>query len=109
KVYRKKHEQLTSILEKYSSSIKITGEQAGMHILLDVKHKLPEKQLQQLAFQAGIGIYPLSDYRLDYVESSQAQFLLGFGGIPVQVIEQSIEQLMDCWGIQKNHPSTTTK
>lgn len=109
KVYRKKHDKLTSILEKYSSSIRITGEQAGMHILLDVEHKLPEKQLHQLAFQAGIGIYPLSDYQLDYVESSQAQFLLGFGGIPVHVIEQSIEQLMDCWGIQKNHPSTTTK
>ncbi|WP_249663935.1 hypothetical protein [Lysinibacillus sp. D4B1_S16] len=70
---------------------------------------MPEKQLQQLAFQAGIGIYPLSDYRLDYFESSQAQLSIGFGGIPVHVIEQSIEQLMDCWGIQKNHPSTTTK
>lgn len=38
KVYRKKHDRLTAILEKYSASINITGEQAGMHILLDVQH-----------------------------------------------------------------------
>ncbi len=107
KIYRKKHDKLTTILEKYSASVKITGEQAGMHILLDVQHTLTEKQLQQLASQAGIGIYPLSDYRLDPSEPSKAQFLLGFGGIPVQSIEPSIEHLMDCWSIQKNHPSIT--
>ncbi|KOS63578.1 GntR family transcriptional regulator [Lysinibacillus sp. FJAT-14222] len=107
KVYRKKHEKLTSILENYSNQIKITGEQAGMHILLDVQHALSEKQLQQLASNAEIGIYPLSDYRLDYSTTSQAQFLLGFGGIPVHEIEPSIEKLMDCWDIQKKHPSTS--
>lgn len=78
-----------------------------MHILLEVQHILSEKQLQQLASQAEIGIYPLSAYRLDHYESSHAQFLLGFGGIPVQTIEQSIEQLMDCWEIEKNDPSTS--
>ena len=77
-----------------------------MHILLEVQHTFSEKQLQQLASQAEIGIYPLSAYRLDHYESSQAQFLLGFGGIPVQAIESSIEQLMDCWEY-KNDPSTS--
>ncbi|CAM5654036.1 GntR family transcriptional regulator OS=Lysinibacillus sphaericus OX=1421 GN=LS41612_00065 PE=3 SV=1 [Lysinibacillus sphaericus] len=42
KVYRKKHEKLTTILENYSNQIKITGEQAGMHILLNVQHELSE-------------------------------------------------------------------
>ncbi|MFJ7734444.1 PLP-dependent aminotransferase family protein [Lysinibacillus sp. NPDC097231] len=105
KVYRKKHDKLTSILENYSNQIKITGEQAGMHILLDVQHTLSDKQLQQLATNAGIGIYPLSDYHLNHSTASQAQFLLGFGGIPVHEIEQSIEKLMDCWNIEEKHPS----
>ena len=102
KIYRKKHDKLTSILENYSNQIKITGEQAGMHILLEVQHALSEKYLQQLASNAEIGIYPLSDYRLDRTVTSQAQFLLGFGGIPVHEIEQSIEKLMDCWDIKKH-------
>lgn len=102
KIYRKKHDKLTSILENYSNQIKITGEQAGMHILLEVQHALSEKHLQQLASDAEIGIYPLSDYRLDHVAASQAQFLLGFGGIPVHEIEQSIEKLMECWDIKKH-------
>ncbi|MGE7112925.1 PLP-dependent aminotransferase family protein [Lysinibacillus sp. NPDC047702] len=102
KIYRKKHDKLTSILENYSNQIKITGEQAGMHILLEVQHALSEKHLQQLASNAEIGIYPLSDYRLDRTVTSQAQFLLGFGGIPVHEIEQSIEKLMDCWDIKKH-------
>jgi len=107
KVYRKKHEKLTTILENYSTQIKITGEQAGMHILLDVQHALSEKQLQQRANDAGIGIYPLSAYRLDENKASQAQFLLGFGGIPVHEIEPSVEKLMHCWGVQAKQPSTS--
>ncbi len=79
----------------------MTGEQAGMHVLLNVQHPLSEQQLQQHANNAGIGIYPLSDYRLDGLLSTQAQFLLGFGGIPVHQIEASIERLMDCWNIPK--------
>lgn len=106
KVYRKKHEKLTSILENYSNQINITGEQAGMHILLDVQHTLSEKHLQQLASNAEIKIYPLSDYRLDHSAPSQAQFLLGFGGIPVHEIEPSIKKLMSCWDVQKKHRST---
>ncbi|WP_409367479.1 PLP-dependent aminotransferase family protein [Lysinibacillus sp. 38-6] len=105
KVYRKKHEKLTTILENYSTQIKITGEQAGMHILLDVQHALSEKQLQQRANDAGIGIYPLSAYRLDENTAAQAQFLLGFGGIPVHEIEPSVEKLMHCWGVQAKKPS----
>jgi len=107
KVYRKKHEKLTTILENYSTQIKITGEQAGMHILLDVQHALSEKQLQQRANDAGIGIYPLSAYRLDENTASQAQFLLGFGGIPVHEIEPSVEKLMHCLGVQAKQPSTS--
>lgn len=102
KIYRKKHDKLTSILENYSKQIKITGEQAGMHILLEVQHELSEKHLHQLASNADIGIYPLSDYRLDHTAASQAQFLLGFGGIPVHEIEHSIEKLMACWDIKKH-------
>lgn len=105
KVYRKKHEKLTTILENYSNQIKITGEQAGMHILLNVQHELSEQQLQHSANDAGIGIYPLSAYRLDENTATQAQFLLGFGGIPVHEIESSIEKLMNCWAIQTKQPS----
>lgn len=105
KIYRKKHDQLTTILEKYSPQIQMTGEQAGMHILLTVQHTLSEKQLQQRANDAGIGIYPLSDYRLDGQISTQAQFLLGFGGIPTQQIESSIKKLMDCWQLTQQKKS----
>lgn len=107
KIYRKKHDQLTSILENYSPQIQMAGEQAGMHVLLTVEHTLSEKQLQQLANDAGIGIYPLSDYRLDRQTNQQAQFLLGFGGIPVQQIESTIEKLMTCWHIKKQQTSNS--
>ena len=107
KIYRKKHDQLISILENYSPQIQMAGEQAGMHVLLTVQHTLPEKQLQQLANDADIGIYPLSDYHLDGQTNEQAQFLLGFGGIPVQHIESAIEKLMSCWHINKQQISNS--
>ncbi|GLC90562.1 MocR-like pyridoxine biosynthesis transcription factor PdxR [Lysinibacillus piscis] len=102
KIYRKKHDKLTTALEQYTQAIHITGEQAGMHILLDVQHSLTEQQLQQLAREADIGIYPLSTYYLHATPTTKTQFLLGFGGIPVHEIETAIETLMDCWAIKKN-------
>ncbi|MEG0260416.1 MAG: PLP-dependent aminotransferase family protein [Lysinibacillus sp.] len=99
KVYRKKHDKLIDILEKYYPQIEITGDQAGMHVILNVSHTLSETQLCETAKKHNIGIYPLTDYMLSPKETDKAHFLLGFGGIPVEKIEQVIHQLMDCWQI----------
>ncbi|MED3561287.1 PLP-dependent aminotransferase family protein [Bacillus xiapuensis] len=102
KIYRKKHEKLTQIFETYYPDVVITGDQAGMHILISVPLSKSEDQLKQIAAKDNIAIYPVSDYLLSPIENKYPTFLLGFGGIPFDQIEKGIHQLMKCWGISKS-------
>ncbi|MGG1678569.1 PLP-dependent aminotransferase family protein [Neobacillus sp. NRS-1170] len=97
KIYRKKHEKLTRILETYYPDVKITGDLAGMHILISVPLSKGENQLKQMAAKDHIAIYPVSDYLLSPIDYQYPTFLLGFGGIPLDQIEKGVHQLMRCW------------
>ncbi|MDN3015917.1 PLP-dependent aminotransferase family protein [Paenibacillus sp. BSR1-1] len=97
KIYGKKHEKLTRILETYYPDVKITGDLAGMHILISVPLSKGENQLKQMAAKDHIAIYPVSDYLLSPIDYQYPTFLLGFGSIPLDQIEKGIHQLMKCW------------
>lgn len=101
KIYRKKHDRITEIFETYYSEVIITGDQAGMHILISVPLLKSEDELKQIAAKANIAIYPVSDYLLKPIKYKYPTFLFGFGGIPLDQIEEGIHQLMHCWGISK--------
>lgn len=105
KIYRKKHDLLTSILENDYPSIVISGDHAGMHILISFSHQLNEQQLKEIADAHQIGVYPISDYMITSLESSTPQFLLGFGGIAFDDIENAIHKLMTIWNIPKANPT----
>jgi GntR family transcriptional regulator / MocR family aminotransferase len=100
KIYRKKHEKITQIFETYYSDVTITGDQAGMHILISVPLSKTEDQLKIIAAKNNIAIYPVSDYLLSPIDYKNPTFLLGFGGIPLDQIEKGIHQLMNCWNLE---------
>lgn len=101
KIYRKKHDRLTSIIKNDYPDIEIKGDHAGMHILISLPLEKTEKELKQIAKEAGIGVYPVSDYLLKSIQYDRPTFLIGFGGIILEDIDKAIHQLMDCWGIQR--------
>jgi GntR family transcriptional regulator/MocR family aminotransferase len=105
KIYRKKHEKLTEVFETYYPDVSITGDIAGMHILISIPLSKSEDRLKEIAEEYHIGIYPVSDYLISPSESKDPTFLLGFGGIPLEQIENGIHQLMKCWGIPKKKRS----
>ncbi len=102
KIYRKKHDKLTHTLTSFYPTISITGDHAGMHILISVPLDKSEQELKQLAGENGIAVYPVSAYLLKPIEYKQPTFLLGFGGVPLEHIEPAIHKLMNCWGIKKD-------
>ncbi|RDU37938.1 PLP-dependent aminotransferase family protein [Neobacillus piezotolerans] len=101
KIYRKKHDKLTHTFETYYPNVTITGDQAGMHILISVPSLKSEAELKQIAAANGIAIYPVTDYLLKPIYYLYPTFLFGFGGIPLDEIETGIHRLMECWGIAK--------
>ncbi|MET1013854.1 MAG: PLP-dependent aminotransferase family protein [Paenisporosarcina sp.] len=100
KIYRKKLEKLTSCLALYAPLVKISGEQAGMHIVLTVDLNKTDKELVNLAMKKGIRVYARSEYMMTpNIESTKPQILLGFGGFSEPEIEEAIQSLMHAWNI----------
>ncbi|MFJ8237995.1 PLP-dependent aminotransferase family protein [Ureibacillus sp. NPDC094379] len=99
KIYRKKHDKLKTTLTTYYPQVTVTGDHAGMHILISVPLSKSEEELRELAAKDGIAIYPVKDYLIKAIDYKNPTFLLGFGGIPLEQIEPSIRKLMNCWGI----------
>ncbi|GEK35537.1 MocR-like pyridoxine biosynthesis transcription factor PdxR [Kurthia sibirica] len=103
KIYRKKIEKLTLALSHYAPTVKISGEQAGMHIVLTVIHSQSASTLAKIALQQGIRIAPIDHYRMtpSNLVTQKKDFLLGFGGIDEQLIIPSIHRLMNAWQISR--------
>ena len=99
KIYRKKHDKLLTIFEKYNRDITVSGDVAGMHILISVRSNQTEEQLLKLAETASIRIYPLSNYLLQPLPYAQPTFLIGFGGIAIELLEKAVKALMDAFGV----------
>ena len=62
KIYKRKLEIITKTISKYNPTVTISGEQAGMHLLLTVRTSKTEEELVVLAKQAGIRVYGLHEY-----------------------------------------------
>jgi len=94
KIYRKKHDKLISVFSKCYPHVKISGDSAGMHVLLSVPHSLSEKELQAKALTKGLHIQPITRYMLTPLLYAHPTFILGFGGIPLESIENAVHALM---------------
>ncbi len=101
KLYRKKLEKLTQSLSYYEPDVLISGEQAGMHIVLTIQSPLTDHELVALAKKADIRVYALTEYYLTIEKSSKKpQILVGFGEFSEDAIEPAVEALMTAWNIK---------
>ena len=94
KIYRKKHDKLISVFSKCYPNVNITGDSAGMHVLLSIPHHLSEQQLHAKAVAEGLPIQPITRYMLTPLLYAHPTFILGFGGIPLESIENAAHALM---------------
>lgn len=102
KIYRKKYDKIKQIFGDYYPDIRITGDHAGMHMLITIPTNKSVEELKAMAASHDIGISPITDYLLKPIQYTQPTFLLGFGGIPLNQLEEAIHQLMQSFGIQKD-------
>lgn len=102
KLYKKKLEKLTATLALFAPAVKISGEQAGMHVVLTIQTSFSEKQLIGLAKDAEIRVFGLHSYDIEKSESPSPRIIIGFGGMTEPQIEQGIHELMASWKISQN-------
>jgi len=92
--YKKKHDvMLQAIRQSLGNRVKVTGQGAGLHLVLELTKRLQDEAgFVERAKQLGCRLLPFSDfYAAEKLEPNQ--LLIGFGGIPVDEIPQGVDLL----------------
>ena len=95
-IYKNRRDVLLANLKPLSSSCQITGEHAGVHLLLRFVNGKKEKDLIAMAKQKGIKVYGLSSYGTECQDES-ATILLGFANLKEEDIIEATKLLCEIW------------
>lgn len=94
KIYRAKRELMLEELGKFKRNIKVLGDDAGQHVLIELSGKYPADVLCARAAELGVKVYPLSLYYIGRLPPlRQKQLLLGYGGLTSAQILQGMALL----------------
>lgn len=99
KVYKEKHDLLLEELRPLMKDFSISGENAGLHVLLTDKKGRSEEWLVSRAEKAGVRVYGISEAMVGNAQRSgeRATILLGFGGLTKEEISLGIGLLKEAW------------
>ena len=97
KLYRAKHELMLQCLEPFEECFKLSGENAGLHLLLTSSKGLSEEELMKRAREQQVKVYGLSDSFIRDLSGKAGTVLLGFGGLTQEQIREGIDQLKKAW------------
>ena len=98
KIYRSKHDLLLEALEPFKKDFIISGENAGLHLLLTGKSDRGEAELVSKAAEKGVRVYALSDSLVKPGDNKIGNtVILGYGGLNTEQILKGTELLREAW------------
>lgn len=101
KIYRAKHELLLEELRPFREKFAVSGENAGLHLLLTSRGAVGEEELIRAAAGAGVKVYGLSGSMAETPERKRkpasATVLMGFGALKHEQIREGIRRLKEVW------------
>lgn len=99
-LYRKKQDALkTTIANVFGEKIQVSGEGAGLHLLLDIDTDLSPETLIEKAASIDIKLYSVKPYYADSAKAPKCQIQLGFPTIPQEKFSSILTQLKKAWGL----------
>ncbi len=99
KYYKGKHDLMLRELKPFGKDFKVSGENAGLHMLLTDRRGRKESELQQLAQEAGVRVYPLGDFYMETPPQGQhkAAVILGYGALQPEEITEGLRKLAEIY------------
>lgn len=98
--YRAKHDLILNEVQQFSEFL-VSGENAGIHLLLTSKEKKKEQELVDQAWQKGVRVYGLSEYYIEGTERREDTIVLGYANLSEKEILEGLEILRTVWGVCK--------
>ena len=96
-LYKSRHDTLINGLKPLAGCCRISGEHAGVHLLLTFENGMREQELIATAKKNGIKVYGLSDYIVGKQEEADATVLLGYANLSEEKIKEACEILCEIW------------
>lgn len=97
-LYRSRHDVLLSELKDMGGDFAISGENAGVHLLLRFQDGRSEEELIRLAVAKGVKVYGLSGYDVDGTQNTEdAVILLGYANLDENRIREAVRLLKEAW------------
>lgn len=107
KIYREKHDFVLGLLAPFEDKFQISGENAGLHLLLTSKDAVPEEELLATARSKGVELHGINASCMrserENKDNSPGKFsfqntvLLGYGALEKEELEKGIEALKEAW------------
>ncbi|EGW38184.1 PLP-dependent aminotransferase family protein [Desulfosporosinus sp. OT] len=98
KYFKKKHDTLLQALnQEFGDTLSISGKNAGLHLLLQIKWPMTTEELVSRAYKAGVKIHPTGKLWVESESSPHTSILLGFGGIELGDIPVAVRLLRKAW------------
>lgn len=98
-LYKSRHDVLMECLGEFAGKFVITGENAGLHVLLKSKEGITEQELIERAKGVGIKVYPLSANDIEEEKTERYTVILGYANIGEGDIREGIRKLKKAWNI----------
>ncbi len=104
KYYRQKHDLVLSVLKKCEPNFTVSGENAGMHLLVTAHNGLSASEMKLRAATMGIRVYTLKELMIREEPPGLPDGLpldrtvvLGFGGLKINQLRAGLRILRGCW------------
>ena len=103
-LYRSRHDVLLSTLKEMKTEFTVSGENAGVHLLLHFCDGRSEKELIRLAEEKEVKVYGLSEYYVGEKdrEQNESVILLGYANMSDEKILHAARLLDEAWNKEGN-------
>lgn len=103
-LYRSRHDTLLAALRELDLDFTVSGENAGVHLLLHFSGGRNEEELIRMAEEKSIKVYGLSEYYVDREKGSGPEdttILLGYANMNEEKIREAVRLLGIAWNEDK--------
>lgn len=92
-IYKGKHDLLLASLKPLEKEFEISGEYAGLHVLLTCRGERTEEQLEKAAETEGIRVYGLSGSYIGKKDTESRTVILGYASLTEEKIQEGAAAL----------------